>query len=150
MSGTPSYPVYIPRTFGQILDRVFRLVRANLKLLVGIAALPPAAIYAAYALIAAAVLWPLFVSLPKKPSPDEVKHLVFVLAPLVVAVIVMSLLVFGIYLAAASYASVQSDCGVKVTLRQSYAVAWSRAGRYALLLILIYVICFFPAIAIHW
>src|SRR5580704_15233291 len=51
--------------------------------------------------------------------------------------------------ALAGSAGVQADCGIKVTFRESYAVAWSHAGRYALLLLLIYLICFFPALVIE-
>jgi hypothetical protein len=149
MSSTPPYQAYIPRSFGQILDRVFRLVRANFKLFVGIAALPPAALYAVFALIAATVLWPVFTALPKSPSPEEIVRLAFVSVPLVFVVTFANLLVFGLYLAAASFAGVQADCGIKVTFRESYSTAWRHAGRYALLLILMYVICFFPALVIE-
>ncbi|HMG88106.1 MAG TPA: hypothetical protein VK574_20410 [Terracidiphilus sp.] len=149
MSEAPSYPVYIPKTFGQILDRVFRLMRANFKLFVGMAALPPAGFYALFALISVAILWPVLQALPKTPSPDEVIHLLVVGVPLMVVLTVAYLLVFAVYLGAASFAGVQADCGAKITIRQSYAVARSHAGRYALLLFLIYVFCFFPALIIQ-
>ena len=149
MSDAPPYPVYIPKTFGQILDRVFRLMRANFKLFVGIAVLPPGAFYALFALITVAALWPVLQALPKSLSPEEILPLVLVFVPLMVVLTLVYLLVFAIYLAAASFAGVQADCGVKVTFRQSYAVAWSHAGRYALLLLLLYLICFFPALVIE-
>ncbi len=149
MSDTPSYPVYIPKTFGQILDRVYRLMRANLRLFVGIAVLPPAAFYSVFVLIAAAVLWPVLKGLPQSPSPEEVLHLVLVFAPLMVLLTIVYLFVFALYLAAASFAGVQADCGRQVSLRESYAVAWSHAGRYALLLSFMYVVCFFPALVIE-
>ena len=149
MSDALPYQAYVPKTFGQILDRVFRLVRANFKLFVGIAALPPAVMYAVLAFLAAVVLWPLLTALPQNPSPDELQHLVFVMVPIFVVFTLIYLPLFGLYLAAASFASVQADCGMKATLRQSYAVAWGHAGRYALLLILLYVICFSPAVVIE-
>jgi hypothetical protein len=129
MSDAPPYPVYIPKTFGQILDRVFRLMRANFRLFVGIAVLPPGAFYALFALITVAALWPVLQALPKSLSPEEILPLVLVFVPLMVVLTLVYLLVFAIYLAAASFAGVQADCGVKVTFRQSYAVAWSHAGR---------------------
>jgi len=149
MSDAPPYPVYIPRTFGQIIDRVFRLMRANFKLFVGIAVWPPGAFYLLLVLVAVPVLWPVLQEFPKTPSPEETLHLVLVFAPLMVVLTVAYLLVFAIYLAAASFAGVQADCGVIVTLRESYAIAWRHAGRYALLLLLLYVICFFPALIIQ-
>jgi hypothetical protein len=149
MSDAQPYPLYIPKTLGQILDRVFRLMRANFKLFVGIAVLPPAAFYAIFALLSAAVFWPILQALPKSPSPEEILKLVVVIVP---AVIILSILywpVFATYLSAASFAGVQADCGVRVTFRESYAVAWRHAGRYSLLLLLIYVFCFFPALLIQ-
>ncbi|MGA8086588.1 MAG: hypothetical protein WCA10_04730 [Terracidiphilus sp.] len=149
MSDAPPYPVYIPKTFGQILDRVFQLMRGNFKLFVEIAVLPPAAFYAVFVLIAAAALWPVLKALPQSPSPEEMLQLVPVFVPLMVGLTIFYLFVFALYLAAASFAGVQADCGIKVTLRESYAVAWRHAGRCALLLILIYFICFFPALIIE-
>lgn len=149
MSDASPNPVYIPMNFGQILDRVFRLMRANLKLFVGIAVFPPAAFYVVFVLIAAAVLWPFIKGLPHSPSPEEMLQLLPVAVPLMVLLTIGYLLVFALYLAAASFAGVQADCGVKVSLRESYAVAGHHAGRYALLLILMYVICFFPALVIE-
>jgi hypothetical protein len=149
MSDAPPYPVYNPKTFGQILDRVFRLMRANFKLFVGIAVLPPGAFYALFALIAAAALWPVLQALPKAPSQEEILQPLLVFVPLMAVLTLLYMLVFAIYLAAASFAGVQADCGIKVTFRESYAVAWSHAGRYALLLLLLYLICFFPALVIE-
>jgi hypothetical protein len=149
MNDAPPYPVYIPKTFGQILDRVYRLMRANLKLFVGIAVLPHAVFFAVFVVLGAAVLWPFLQALPKSPSPEQVVQLVTILAPLAVLLMLLYLLAFAMYLAAASFAGVQADCGLKSTLRESYAVAWNHAGRYALLLLLIYLICFFPALLIE-
>lgn len=149
MNDTQPYPVYIPKALGQILDRVFRLMRTNFKLFVGIAALPPAGFYALFALISVAILWPVLQALPKTPSPEEVIHLLVIGVPLMVVLTVVYLLVFAVYLAAASFAGVHADCGAKVTFRESYAAAWRRAGRYSLLLLLIYIFCFFPALIIQ-
>ncbi len=149
MSDVTPYPVYIPKTFGQVMDRVFRLMRANFKLFVGIAVLPPGAFYLLLVVVAAALLWPVLQALPKTPSQEEVMQFLVVGIPLMVVLTVAYLLVFAVYLAAASFAGVQVDCGAKITLRQSYAVAWSHAGRYSLLLFLIYIFCFFPALIIQ-
>ncbi len=149
MSDTPPYPRYIPKTISQVLDRVYRLMRANVKLFVGIAVWPPAAFYAVFVFVAAAVLWPVLKTLPQSPSPDEILHLVFVFAPLMVLLTIVYLFVFALYLAAASFAGVQTDCGIQATFRESYAVAWRHAGRYALLLIFMYVVCLFPALVIE-
>lgn len=149
MSDVQPYPVYIPKTLGQILDRVFRLMRANFKLFVGIAVLPPAGFYAVFALVSAAVLWPILHALPKSPSPEEILKLIVVGVPAIIILSVLYWPVFATYLSAASFAGVRADCGEKVTFRESYAVAWRHVGRYSLLLLLIYVFCFFPALIIE-
>jgi hypothetical protein len=42
MSNQPEDLNYSPKSIGPILDRTLRLLRANLKLLIGTSALPPA------------------------------------------------------------------------------------------------------------
>jgi hypothetical protein len=149
MSSTYQHPAQSPKTFGQILDRVFRLLRANFKLFVGLAAVPPAVFFALLAPIAAAVLLQTLGGLPKTPSPQRILQLVLAGIPLVIFVLAVYWLFFALYLAATSYAAVRADHGVAVTFRESYASAWSHAGRYFLLLFIIYAICFFPALVIQ-
>jgi len=149
MSVVYQYPAHSPKTFGQILDRVFRLLRANFRLLVGLAALPPAVFFALLALAASAVLLPTLGALPKHPSPQQVLQLALAGVPLMIFVLAVYWLSFALYFAATSYAAVRADQGVRVTFRESCTFAWSHAGRYFLLLFIIYAICFFPALVIQ-
>jgi hypothetical protein len=149
MSSAYQYPSHSPKTFGQILDRVYRLLRANFKLFVGLAAVPPVVFFALLALLGAAVLSPILGALPKPPSPQQVLQLVLTGVPLMIFVLAVYWLFFALYLAATSYAAVRADQGVKVTFRESCLSAWGHAGRYFLLLFIIYAICFFPALIIQ-
>ena len=149
MSEALQYPLYGPKTFSEILNRVFRLLRANFKLFVGIAAVPPAAFVALLIPAVAAVLLPNRSAFPKIPSPQEALQIVLVVVPLLITILTVYWLFFALYMAASAHAAVQADRGVIVTFRESYAIAWSRAGRYFLLLLIIYAICFFPALVIQ-
>jgi hypothetical protein len=149
MSIAQQYPAHSPKTFGQILDRVFRLLRANFKLLVGLAAVPPVVLFALLALVGAPVLLPTLSALPKTPSPQQVLQLALTGVPLMIFVLAVYWLFFALYFAATSYAAVRADQGVRVTFRESYSFAWNHAGRYFLLLFIIYAICFFPALIVQ-
>src|ERR1700761_6709343 len=149
MSSATPQPLYVPRSLGQTLDQVYRLMRANLRLFVGIAIVPPAVMYFLIIALGIPILFPVLSALPRTPSPEEILHLVLLSVPVVIIVLVLNLVLFSIYLAAASFSAVQADCGVKVTFRESYAVAWKRAGRYCLLQLLIQIVCFGPALVLQ-
>jgi len=121
-------------TFGQILDRVYRLMRAHCKLFCGIASVPAAAVFlftAALVSFEVKIFGALMagnpISLPAFPMYFIVIFLIG--EPLL-------LLVCALYLPAAIHAAVQADRGVTVTFRQAYRAAWSRFGRYLWLMIL--------------
>lgn len=149
MSGSTQHPVFPPMGVGQILDRVFRLTRANLKLFVGIASVPPIAMFGLFVLGAGSILIPLLRNPHSGITPNEVPALVFSAFSVVLVVVCIHWFVFALYSAAASYAAVRADRGLPATFRESYAVAWNHAGRYILLLLLIYLVCFFPALLIE-
>jgi len=149
MSDPAQVPARAAMDVSHILNRVFQLLRANLRLFVGIAAVPPLVMYGLLALVAAAVLIPVFTRLHRAPSQQEIVQILLVFVPLAMLTFLLFWLVFALYLAAGSHAAVQADNGVPVTFGESYAIAWRRAGRYFLLLLIIYAICFIPALAIQ-
>jgi hypothetical protein len=140
--GIPA-PVYISTaapappgalTFGQILDRVYRLMRTHLKLFVGIASVPAAAVFlftAAMMSLVAKMTWEQMAGNPTLPPvfPPYFPLMMLIGEPLL-------LLVFALYLPAAIHAAVQADLGLTVTFREAYRAAWSRFGRYLWLMIL--------------
>jgi membrane-anchored glycerophosphoryl diester phosphodiesterase (GDPDase) len=133
-------------TFGQILDRVYRLMRAHLKLFFGIAGVPAAAALLFMAAVASfevkifrTVLAGNPISLPVFP-------------PYFIAIFLIGepllLLVCALYLPAAIHAAVQADLGATVTFREAYRAAWSRFGRYLWLLILFALYLIVPIVVV--
>jgi hypothetical protein len=135
----PSVPTPpIPMTFGQILDRTYRLMRAHLRLFLGIAAVPAATI-----LVFISVWMTLIFKIAgpqltgKTPGIGAVaggvpllfSTVIFVCYPLI-------LLIYALYLPAAAFAATQADRGVMVSFRQAYNLAWSCFGRSLWLMVL--------------
>lgn len=149
MSDPVQFSVRPPMTVGQILNRVLRLLRANLKVFVGIAAVPPLVLFGMFGLVAVTAVFPMIGKLRQLSSSGEVLQLLLVLAPIVLVILALHWVVFALNVAAGAHAAVQADCGVRVTIGASYALAWRRVGRYVLLLLIIYAICFLPAILIQ-
>lgn len=140
-----------PMTLGQILDRTFRLVRANLRLFVGIGVVPAVVSLMTVAAIEAVMMLPMFRHLPKPPAPEEMAHLFTpaIFIPLVGVTTVINGVIFALYLAAATYAATQADKGLAVSISEAWQQARSGAGRSIWLLFLIYVISFLPAVVIE-
>jgi hypothetical protein len=129
----PSHSAAIPMTFGQILDRIFRLMRSHYKPFVGIGIIPAGAFFAIYGLFMGALFLAGF--FPHPPAhPNPVAFLWVVPSSLLFSAV--ALFIYGLYYAAASYAALQADHGLKVTVSGAFHVAWSNAGRYVWLLVL--------------
>lgn len=140
--GIPA-PLYVPTaaplppgalTFGQILDRIYRLMRAHWKLFFAIASVPAAAIFLftlAVVSFEVKIFGALMAGNPIAPlAPPPYFIVIFLIGePLL-------LLVCALYLPAAVHAAVQADHGGTVSFREAYRAAWSRFGRYLWLLIL--------------
>ncbi|MFZ0337967.1 MAG: hypothetical protein WAL45_08040 [Terracidiphilus sp.] len=121
-------------TFGQILDHIYRLMRAHWKLFFGIASVPAAAIFlftVAVVSFEAKIFGTLMAGNHLSPStfPPYFIAIFLIGEPLL-------LLVCALYLPAAIHAAVQADRGGTGTFREAYRAAWSHFGRYLWLLIL--------------
>ena len=131
--GVPSALPISPMTFGQALDRVFKLVKANLRLLLAIASVP--------AIVNAVMIVPMAVAVfsivnPLHPSsPPQIGALLPLLIAMPFAYLLM-ILMYALYEPAASYAALQADAGVQVRCGQAYRLAWRKLGRYLWLMIL--------------
>ncbi len=134
-----------PMTFGQIFDRTFRLMRNHLRLFLGIAAVPSAAIF----LVIGAIFG--FMSLEIIPQivHESAKPPVFPLyfTAILICVYLISPVIYALYMPAASYAATQADLGVAVPFREAYAVAWRRFGRFLWLMILGILFMLVPVVA---
>jgi len=137
----PQYP--IPMTFGQILDRIFRIMRSNLKLFIGIAAIPAGLMIPIMALFFAVAFVPMIAHPQSPPNPNAILCL---MAPAIMVGMVLNLVVFSLYLVASIHAASQAHLGLKASFSESYAVAWQRCGRYLWLMFLCYLIAFAPVL----
>ena len=140
-----------PMTFGQILDRIYRLTRANLRLFLAIATIPAGLSMLILAAFEAAIFVPIIRQLPNSPTPQTITQLFnpTVIFPSFVLLMLFNGVVFALYFAASNHAATQADRGFSVSLSESYAFAWTRAGRYLSLLFLTYVLTFFPVLVIE-
>jgi hypothetical protein len=129
-----SFGSYVPITFGQALDRVFKLLKAHMRVFLAIASIPSAINACLFAVLIAGFL----VVLQPWNHPDPTMHLAGV-ASLAVLMIIAEfgfLAVYAVYQPAASYVALHAEAGLEVKSRDAFAHAWSKFGRYLWLLIL--------------
>jgi len=141
-SGVPAGPM----TFGQILDRVYHLLRANLKLFLGISAVPGVACLVCYALMFAGVF---FVVKPwHRQAPPTFTPMAGLMLAASGLVCVVMMVMSALYEPAACYAALQANAGSKATTREAWGVALAKAGRYLWLAILRALVVAAPLIAV--
>jgi hypothetical protein len=124
----------MPLTTGKILDRIFRLLRANFLVFLRIAIVPAASMLAMYGVIGA-VLFALGVFRGPHHPPDAFR-LAEVLLPVGCIAGLAFGLIYALFEAAGTYAALQANLGVKVSFHAAYRVAMKKAGRYLWLMIL--------------
>jgi len=140
-TGNPALPL----SFGQLLDRIYALTRANLRLFLEITTIPAVI----YILCCAplTVTWVVLV-LPWQSGqhPTLTRRGDWLLAVDVVCILLI-VLFFPLYEAAACYAAVQANAGARVTPGEAWRITWKNAGRYLWLTILRALVGFGPMIA---
>jgi hypothetical protein len=151
MPGAAGPSSFGPKTFSQILDRTFRLMRSHFKLFVGIAAVPSALLLLAIAGLEAVFWIPMIRQFPKPPDPGVMLRSLTpsVIIPATVVMMLLNLAIFSIYLAAASHAATQVDLGVTITIGDAYELAWKSRGAHLWLLTLCYIYAFLPVLLIE-
>ena len=150
MSGASYFPQYVGLTIGQILERIFRLIRSHFKLLFGIACVPALAFVITYGLMFAFIARQIIAVFHGGTSPAAfLPQFVPLWMFAWFGIMLVHLAVLAVYLAAASYAGVLADCGETVTFGEAYRVAWSRSGHYVLLILTIYAVSFLPALLLE-
>lgn len=132
-------------TFGQILDRVLRLMRANWRLFVWIGLVPGAGVIAYYGVMIAA-FFPILKTLLLHQGQTLGFSLKAMAGPAAAYVlgIVLMVLVFSLYEPAAVYTALELNNGRPVTFGKAWGVAWGNAGRYVWLAILRALIVMLP------
>jgi len=126
-------------TLGQVLERIFWLLRRHLRLYVGLAGIPALALGAVLALFFLLGIITVIPYVHGHSKPPSTRILVGVFLPVLLGYVAI-LPVFALYAAAASYAVVRTNLGYTVTWREAWVAAWERFGRYVGLLFLLIVI----------
>ena len=140
-----------PMTFGQILDRIFRLTRAHLKLFLSVALIPSAALLLMIGLLELAIWIPIIRHLPNAPSPEIMRDAFapqFII-PVIAFFFVLNAAIFSVYLAAGSYAAIEANAGHRVTFLEAYGHTWQHAGRHFWLMVLMYLYAALPALVLE-
>ncbi len=112
-----------PMTFGQILDRMFQLVRANLRLFVGIALVPAAGIIVYFGVMFAAifpVLKPVFLH----QTPNFSAVTIAWLGGMYILGVALMIVIFALYEPAGVYAALEANAGTRVTFRKAGRYIW--------------------------
>lgn len=140
-------PIDAPMSFGQILDRTFKLVRVHWKLFVRVALLPAAMFAGMMVVVAGAMLpWilPLIRGTQTQPGPAA---FVAITLPICVAQL-LAVLISALYLPAAHDAAIAANRGRNTTSDEAYRMAKQRYGRFLWLLILIALYVMIPMLLI--
>jgi len=133
-------------TFGQILDRIFRLMRGHWKTFVAIGALPMGLLIAFEAVFFGAFYFAGVFKHP--PAQPNTAAMGWTILPLGLLFIPAMLFIYGLYYGASSYAALRADHDFTVTAGEALRHAWSRIGRYIWLLLLRSVIVAIPIIVL--
>jgi MFS family permease len=130
----PPFGYVFPMTFGQILDRIFRVVRSNLRPFLAIGVVPFGVLFGFYAVFFGALyLAGVFQHPPAQPN---IPAMLWIIVPLGLLFIPAMFVMYGLYYGASTYAAVQADRDVKVTAGEAFRHAWSKLGRYVWLMVL--------------
>jgi hypothetical protein len=149
--GMPPYGPYAPgaawpMTFGQILDRIFHVLRAHWRPMTAIGMLPFGFLF----LFEGAFFGVFYLAgvFKTPPAPPNTALLLSIIIPASLLFLPLMLLFYGLYYGASTYASVQADSGVNVTAAEALRHAWSRIGRYTWLVVLRALIISVPILAV--
>lgn len=140
-----------PMTIGQVLERTFRIVSGNFWLFVAIGAVPFVAFLVTVVGIQAIIFFPFLRPSLKPPMPEHLAHLIdpFTILPSIAIAMVVNVVVYAFYLAAATRAATQSNLGMPVSISDAWQSAWKRIDSYIWLLVLMYAVTFFPALMVE-
>ena len=107
-------------TIGQILNRIFWLIRSHFKLLLGIGCVPGLALLITYGLLFAVMGRQIFAIVQGANPAEYLSQIMSIWMLGFFAVMLVHLAVLAVYLAASSYATVLPTCGTVVTFRDAF------------------------------
>jgi hypothetical protein len=137
-----------PMSVGQILDRIFCLLRRHFRLFLKISGVMAAGMFATYLLFFGLLFaFGVFHGFGhQQPDPARVFA---VMIPAGLLAWLLFMLVFALFDTAATYAALQADHGITLGFREAYAVAFRSPGRFLWLMILRVVRVGLPMIACY-
>jgi hypothetical protein len=121
-------------TFSQILDRIYRLLRAHSKPLVAIGLLPIGILFACEVVFGVVLF--LAGAFAHPPAPPNALMMGWSVAIFLLLFVPCAVFVYGIYYGATCDATLRADQGLAVSVRESFRVAWKHAGRFVWLMFL--------------
>jgi hypothetical protein len=128
------FPNALPMTFGQILERIFKLVRGNFWPFAAIGAFP----FGVVLIFEAVLFGGMFLAgvFKHPPTQPDVATMLWIVLPAGLLFIPIMFVIYGLYYGAASYAALVADHGFEVTAWEAFRHAWSKLGRYVWLMFL--------------
>jgi membrane-anchored glycerophosphoryl diester phosphodiesterase (GDPDase) len=140
-----------PMSFGQILERIWTILRWNWGLFLGLGAVPMGGLIVLegglFGAIALAGLFPPHEPVGGVPAMMPVPALLRLVGG-IVAVSFACLVLLAVYMAAACLAGIEAHRGQKITFREAFGRAFQRTGRYVWLVILQSLIIMAPILLI--
>jgi len=128
------FPPALPMTFGQILDRIFKLVRGHFWPFAAIGGLP----FGVLLVFEGVIFGGMFLAgvFKHPPAQPDVTKVLWIVLPAGLLFIPIMLVVYGLYYGASTYSSLVADHGYEVTAWEAFRHAWSKLGRYVWLMFL--------------
>lgn len=137
--GAPWPPQPPGMTMGQTLDRVYRLIRAHLRLYLGISLVPAGAVLVALAVMGGAAALVVLPHIQGRAAPTDFWFLLE-LVPAAIFLYCGVFVVYALYASAISHAVVKTHRGETVTAGEAWGVAQKHAGRHIWLMFLLVLI----------
>lgn len=134
---------FVPLGFGQVLERIYRLLKENLRTYVAIAAMPLGVMLVFYALMLVG-MFTLLPGLTVKDAPPPTPAAIASLFTIVALGTIPIMMIFALYESALSYAALRLNAGAPATARDAWQIAWEKMGRHLWLAVLRALIALLP------
>lgn len=141
-----SAPGFVAIGFGQVLERIYRLLKENLRTYVAIAAMPLGVMLVFYALMLGGI-FTLLPGLMAKDAPPPTPAAIGSLLSVLLLGTIPIVMIFALYESALSYAALRLNAGAPATAHDAWQMAWDKMGRYLGLAVLRTFIALLPLLA---
>jgi hypothetical protein len=132
-----------PMGFSEVLDRVWTILRRNLRLFVQLAAIPAGSFVATYALIFGGMF--VFGVFPHPGQAPDPQRMIWAILPIVLVACAPMVVVYALFEASVTQATLAANRGIARSFVEAYGAAWDRLGRIVWLMILRWLWIMLPA-----